>query len=159
MLFESQFAERRQGVRRENLVRGTVRVERERDRHQAANEMRITVAAKVKDRPAVCICPRLALDPNLAHAASNLVGIVVSDFGQRLERAPEFDHIAVALFPVVQKGEVFANRFNRRQFDARGESWLPAYNPTDGSPASFVWVPPMSLGARVLSRGAACRRR
>ena len=138
MLFESQLAERRQRVRRENLVRGVVRVERERDRHQAANEMRITVAAKVKDRPAVSICSRLALDPNLAHAASHLVGVVVSGVGQRLERTTEVDHIAVAIFPLVEKGEVFANRFNRRQFDARGECWRPAYNPMDASTASFV---------------------
>ena len=138
MLFQAQFAERRQSVGGENLVRGAVRVERERDRHQAANEMRITVAAKVKDRPAIRVRARLALDPNLAHAAANLVGVVVSGFGQRFERAPEVDHIAVAIFPLVQKGEVFANRFNRRQFDARGECWRTAYSPTGASSASFV---------------------
>jgi hypothetical protein len=159
MLFESQLAERRQRVRIENLVRGAIRVERERDRHQAANEMRIAVTAKMKDGPAIGIRQRLALDPDLADAAANLVGVVVSGFGQRFERTPEVDHIAIAIFPIVEKGEVLANRFNRRQFDARGECWRPAYNPTDASPASFVWAPPRTLGARVPSREAPYRRR
>ena len=137
MLLESEFAERRHGVRLEDFVCGAVRVQRERDRNQAADEVRIAVAAKMEDRPAILVRSRLALDPNLAHAPSNLVGVVVRAFGQRFQRATEFDHIAVAIFPVVQKSEVFADRFNRRQYGARGECWRHAYNPTDGSPASL----------------------
>ncbi len=154
MLLEPEFAERRHGVRLENFACCAVRVQRERDRNQAADEVRIAVAAKMKDRPAILVRSRLALDPNLAHAASNLVGVVVRAFGQRLQRATEFDHIAVAIFPIVQKSEVFADRFNRRQYGARGECLRHAYNPTDASPASLD----SAKEAPARSKAAACPR-
>ena len=52
MLLESELTEGRQGVRFENFKASAVRVECERYRHQPANEVRIAVAAKMKNGPA-----------------------------------------------------------------------------------------------------------
>ena len=100
MLLKPQFAETRHRVDRRDFVRRAVGIERQRYRHQAANEVRIAVAAKVKDFLAAGALPRFAFDPDLAHAASDAVEFVSRRIVQRFERSPELDHIAVAIFPV-----------------------------------------------------------
>ena len=47
-----------------------------------------------------------ALQPDLAGAALDLVGVAVRLWGQRGQHAAEFDEVAVALLPIVQKFEV-----------------------------------------------------
>jgi hypothetical protein len=49
------------------------------------------------------------LQPNLADAAANLVCIVMGSFAQRLQRAAELEDIAIAVFPIVEKGKVAAD--------------------------------------------------
>ena len=77
--------------------------------------MGIAVAAEMKNGLARTVCARLALDPDLADAAANLVGVVVRRLGQRLQRAAELDDIAVAVLPIIEEGEVVAYGVNRVQ--------------------------------------------
>ena len=54
---------------------------------------------------------RLAeLEPHLADAAANLVGVVVRRLAQRLQGAAEFEDIAIAVLPVVEEGKIAADR-------------------------------------------------
>ena len=55
-----------------------------------------------------------ACEPDLAGAAAHLVGLRAQRVGQRRQRAPELDHIAVAVLPVVEEGEVRADGVERR---------------------------------------------
>ena len=106
MLFEFEFAERRHGIHGEDFVGRMVGIERERDRDQAANKMRVAVTAKMKARPVRRVHPRFALDPDLTYAASDPVGFIARGFVHRFEHAPELDHIAITIFPVRQEGEI-----------------------------------------------------
>ena len=100
MLLQPQFAETRHRVDRRDFIGSSVGIERQRYRHQAANQVGIAVAAKVKDFSAASGLPRFAFDPDLADAASDAVEFVSRRIVQRFERSPELDHIAVAIFPV-----------------------------------------------------------
>jgi hypothetical protein len=77
--------------------------------------MRIAVAAKMQDRLAGRVAAALAFEPNLADAAANLVGVAMRGRAQRLERAAEFDDIAITVLPVVEEGEIGADGFDRGQ--------------------------------------------
>jgi len=89
--------------------------------------MRIAVAAKVQDRLTVGVPAGFALEPDLADAAANLVGGVARAFAERLERAPEFDDIAIPIFPFVEESEIGADGFDRAQGRARGNVERLAY--------------------------------
>jgi hypothetical protein len=66
-----------------------------------------------------CLAGRVAADfafePDLADAAANLVGVVVRGWAQRLERSAELDDVAIAILPLVEEGEIGADRFDRGQ--------------------------------------------
>ena len=115
MLLEAEFAERRQGVRGDDLLGRAVGEKRDRDRDQPAHEMRIAVAAKVQNRLAGRVPTGVAFEPNLADAAANLVGVVVRGLAQRLERAAELDDVAIAVLPFLEEGEIGADGFDRGQ--------------------------------------------
>ncbi len=115
MLLEAEFAECRQGVRGDDLPGRAVGEKRDRDRDQPAHQMRIAVAAKMQDRLAGRVAAALAFEPNLADAAANLVGVAMRGRAQRLERAAEFDDIAITVLPVVEEGEIGADGFDRGQ--------------------------------------------
>jgi hypothetical protein len=87
-----------------------VRIKRQRDGDQAAHEVGIAVAPVMEALFAAYARLSLELEPDLAYAAANLVGIVMGGLAQRLERAAELDNIAVAVFPIVEESEIFADR-------------------------------------------------
>ena len=60
------------------------------------------------------------LDPHLADAAAHLVGVGAGAFGEFGQFAAEFDHIAVAVFPIVEEGEIVADGVERAQGEPPG---------------------------------------
>ena len=77
--------------------------------------MRIAVAPIMKRCFAADARLLLKFEPNLADAAANLVGVIMRRLAERLERAAEFENIAIAIFPVVEEGEIAANRVKTGQ--------------------------------------------
>jgi hypothetical protein len=115
MLFEAQFAEQGPGVGRQDFARRMVGIQRQRDGDQAAHQMGIAVAPIMKRSFAAGARLLLKLEPDLADAAANLVGVVMGGLAQRFERAAEFEDIAIAVFPIVEKGEIAADRVDAGQ--------------------------------------------
>ncbi len=80
--------------------------------------MRIAVAEKMQYRRGVRVRALIALDPDLANAAPNLVRLVPRRFRHWFKRTPEFDHIAVAVFPIIEEREIIADDVNFGQVSA-----------------------------------------
>ena len=79
--------------------------EREKNGNQPAHDMRVAVADEGEARgPRAPV--NLRGEPDLANTALHLVDLSALRLGQRLEPAPELDHIAVAVFPVVEQLEI-----------------------------------------------------
>src|SRR5690606_23480857 len=53
------------------------------------------------------------LEPDLARAAAHLVGLVARRIRQRRERAPELDHVAIAIVPLIENREILKDLVNR----------------------------------------------
>jgi hypothetical protein len=119
MLFETQFAEDAESVGRQDFLRRTVGIERDGDRHQTANQMGIAVAAIMQKDASVGGVARFALKPDLTDAAAHLIDVVMGGLVERLERASQFDDIAIAILPLVEEGEIGANGVDRMQRRAR----------------------------------------
>jgi hypothetical protein len=64
----------------------------------------------MKDGLARRIGPLAQVKPDLTDAAANLVGVIMRRLAERLERAAEFENIAIAIFPVVEEGKIAADR-------------------------------------------------
>ncbi len=113
--FEAEFGERRARVFGKDRFRLAIGIQRESDRDQTAHQMGIAVAEEMKHRAPVGAGARFALDPDLADATAHLGRLVVRGFGQRFERLAEFEDVAVAIFPIVEKSEVLADGGDRGQ--------------------------------------------
>jgi hypothetical protein len=70
----------------------------------------------VEHRFAVGAPPLLEFEPDLADAAANLVGLIMGGLAQRLERTAKLQDIAIAVFPIVEEGEIAAYRVDAGQF-------------------------------------------
>jgi len=92
----------------------------------------------MKNRAILVTGPFLRFDPDLAYAASDAIGFVMSGFGQWFQSFSEFDHIAVAILPIVQEGEIFANGFDGGQLVSPLARRRDVYSPSAGSEASFA---------------------
>ena len=109
MLFEPELPEKRARVRRENFARRSARIERQGDGDQAAHEVRIAIAAIGQNFFGAFARADAKFEPDLADAAADLVGLVMSRLGERLQRAAEFENIPIAIFPFVKEGEIAAD--------------------------------------------------
>src|SRR6185369_14060991 len=109
MLAQAQTVEYRDRVGRKDFARRPAGIEREQDRDQAAHDVGVTVADELDLRAGGAVWPDVAREPDLAGAALNLVGVGALRLRQRLERAAEFDHIAVAIVPIIEEREVFGD--------------------------------------------------
>jgi hypothetical protein len=109
MLLQTERLKSAQGVDGENLLWRPIREERDRDRDQPANDVRVTVAAIMQDHLAVGARSRLAFQPYLTDAAPHLVAFIVGRLAKRLEGMTEFDDIAIAILPIVEGGEIVAD--------------------------------------------------
>ena len=109
MLLETQFAKETKRIRRQDFASAAIRIEGKGDCDKAAHEMGIAVAPIVQHFFARRIDALAELQPHLADAAANLVRIIVGGLVQGLERAAELEDIAIAVFPIVEKGKVAAD--------------------------------------------------
>ena len=106
MLLQAQRTKGAQGVDGENLPwRSPIRKAEIEIRDQPANEVRVAVAAIVQDRLAVGSRSRVAFQPYLTDAAPRtlLLSILEPAFAKGLEGMTEFDDIAIAILPIVEK--------------------------------------------------------
>ena len=113
MLLKAELTKSRNRIRGEDLLRSAVGKKRNRDRDQAAYQMRVAVAGVVQDFSAFRACRRFAFQPNLADAAPHFVDVVVGLLAQGLKRMTQFEDIAIPILPIVERGEIVAYGVDR----------------------------------------------
>jgi len=111
VLVETEAAQRRLGVDGEDLAGTAAGKQRQHDRHQATHDVGVGIAGERDHR--IGARSALRLQPDLADAAADLVGVGARRLGERRKILAELDDVAVAVFPFVENGEVFADRFYR----------------------------------------------
>src|SRR5262249_19735137 len=99
---QPELVEQRDRVALDDLARGLARVKGEQDRDQPAHDVRVAVAHKGEDRPTRAVRLDAGCEPHLAGAALDFVGVAARVVGQRRQLAAEFDHITVAVVPIVE---------------------------------------------------------
>ena len=115
MLLETQLTKGGVCVDAQDLIRRSIRKQRNRNGDQPSHEVRVAVAAVVQDFFAFGVRFQLAQQPNLADAAPYFVGAVVVVLAQRLESMSQFDDIAVPILPIIEGSKIFANGVDCRQ--------------------------------------------
>lgn len=104
VVLQPQVVEDRFGIGRQDLLGRAVLVDCEQNGNQTANNVGVAVTVEVQ------ACARGGrVKPDLAGAASDLVVVVALIFRKFRQFATELDHITVAVFPIVEEGEVFAD--------------------------------------------------
>src|SRR5262249_47568441 len=76
-----------------------------------------------------------ACKPHLAGAATHFVGVRAQRLRERWQRPSQLDHIAIAVLPVIEQGEIGADRVERhgvedktyREIASRIAAWNYAY--------------------------------
>ena len=106
MLAQAEPVEQRDRVGRQDFARRLARIEREQDRDQAAHDMRVAVADEGQRRPGGAVRARRVVSSQtwLAQPCTLLVSLRACS-GSGASIAPELDHIAIAIVPVVEDGE------------------------------------------------------
>src|SRR5581483_5490075 len=104
-----QLRKKRRRVGAQNLVARLALIHGEEDGNEPAHDMGIAVAEELQDRSCARPLPHGAGEPDLAGAAAHLVGIRPQRFGERRQRSPQLDDVAVAVLPIIEQGEVGAN--------------------------------------------------
>jgi hypothetical protein len=89
----------------EDLFRALAGIKREHQANKTAHNMRIAITAEGQHRFAI-VARNLRLNPNLTRATAHFVVLSMGSIGQWLELATEFDQIAVAIFPFIEKLEI-----------------------------------------------------
>src|SRR3974377_2447945 len=91
MLIKAERAKSPHCINCKNLLGSLVREESEGDADQSANEVRVAVAAEMKNCHAGVVYPWLLFEPDLAYASTHFVRVIVRSLAQRLEVVAEFD--------------------------------------------------------------------
>ena len=115
MLLEAEGAKGAARINFKDLFRRTVGKKSDCDRNKPLHKVGVAVAAIVQGRSALGVRCRLAIQPHLTYAATDLVGGVVGGRVQRLKRMAELDDIAIPILPFVKGGEIVAYGVDRRQ--------------------------------------------
>jgi hypothetical protein len=117
VLLEAELGEHRSGIGQENFIWRLVLVDRKEDCDEAANNMRVAVPTKAEERRQLRIgrIDDVHREPDLAGAAANLVGFRSQRVVKGGETAPQFDHVPVAVFPIVQEREIGPNGVERHR--------------------------------------------
>lgn len=105
MFAETQLVEDRDRVGVENLPRCSSGLDGEQDRDQPAHDMRVAVALEIQ-HGLFAAAVDVARQPDLAGAALNLVPGGMLGVGHRGQRAAKFDHIAIAVVPLIEQFEI-----------------------------------------------------
>lgn len=95
-----------------DLIRRMTRIQPQQDSDQPSDDVGVGIASKRQHTLWLC----LGHQPDLAGAASDLVAFRPLRIGKRIKIAPQFDHIAVALFPIAKHLE-FIDEFAHCVFD------------------------------------------
>src|SRR5690349_13597834 len=120
MLLEMQQPECMRRVDADDVLSRLAGVEREENRDHAAHDMGVAVADEAQSR-AAAIRIDFGREPDLAHAALHLVRCRALALGQGLKPAPELDHVAIAVLPVVEEREVGADLVESRDLARIGK--------------------------------------
>ena len=103
-----------------NVARRLAGIEREQDGDQAAHDMGVAVAGEAQHRAGRAVGQHRGREPNLAGAALHLVRFAAVPLGERGERPAKLDHIAIAVVPLVEQGEIVDDFVDRRHGLGRG---------------------------------------
>src|SRR5262249_53057324 len=106
VLAKPEAVEQRQRVDIKNVAGAISRVEGEQNRDQAAHDVGVAVAGETQNRLALSAPFDVGQQPHLARPARRLVGLGPRPLRQRFERAPQFDHVTIAIIPLIEQGEV-----------------------------------------------------
>src|SRR5215813_9730205 len=106
VLAQAEAIEYRDGIGVEDVARRLAGVERKQDGDEPAHDVRVAVTDEIEPWAVGAVGPDLAGEPDLAGASLDLVGVGTLRLGQRRERPPEFDHVAVAIVPIVEERKV-----------------------------------------------------
>ena len=90
----------------QDLLRALAGIKRKQNGDQAAHDMGVAVAVEGERRAGGAVRLDMREQPDLAGAASHLVGLGVRAFGQRRQRAAELDDIAIAVVPLIEQREI-----------------------------------------------------
>src|SRR6266568_988591 len=88
------------------------RIDSEQDCDQSAHDMGIAVAGKGQHWAARAVWAHSGVEPDLARAALNLVGIAMRRLRQRRQFAPQLNQIAIAIVPIVQDRKIVEDLVN-----------------------------------------------
>src|SRR6516164_3672431 len=106
MFAQTHAFEQFDGIGAQDLPRALARIDSEQNCNQSAHDMGIAVAGKSQHRAAGAIRAHGGVEPDLACAALNLIGIAMRRVGQRRQFAPQLNQIAIAIVPVVQDRKI-----------------------------------------------------
>src|SRR3954451_10413174 len=106
VLAQSDAVEYVDGIGGEDLARRLTGIDGEQNRDETAHDMSVAVACEREYGAILTIRLRRRREPDLAGAALHFVGFLAVALVELREAAPEFDHIAVAIVPLVQQGEI-----------------------------------------------------
>src|SRR5215475_8775765 len=126
VLAKPEALEQRQRVDIKNVAGAISRVEGEQNRDQAAHDVGVAVAGETQNRLALCAPFDVGQQPHLARAARHLVGLGPRPLRQRFECAPQFDHVTIAIIPLIEQGEVRGDFVDLHD----GPRWVTLPTPT-----------------------------
>src|SRR5436190_23903423 len=106
MFAQTDAFEQFDGIGVQDLSCALARIESEQDCNQSAHNMGITIAGKSQHWAARAVRAHSGVEPDLARAALNFVGMAMRRLRQRRQFAPQLNQIAIAIIPVVQDREI-----------------------------------------------------
>src|SRR5262249_17354479 len=169
MFAQTHAFEQFDGIGVQDLPCALARIDSEQDRNQSAHDMGIAVAGKSQHRAADTIRAHSGIEPDLAGAALNLVGIAMRRLRQWRQFAPQLDQIAIAIVPVVQDRKIaddlltVSHCVQARTLVARGgflyreQHRAGRYLRGDGEAWTFEDEPGRQAAAKLLSKDEARR--
>ncbi len=95
------------GIGRENLRRRPARIDAQQQRHQPRDDGGVGGAGEIEP-----VAPLLRLHPHLALAARHAMRVVLPRLGEGRQLAAHLDQVGIALHPVVEDGEIVADRLH-----------------------------------------------
>ena len=79
------------------------------DGNQPAHDMGVAVAFECQYGAGRAVSAHGGIEPDLAGAALNLIGVVMRGSRQRRQFPPEFNQIAITVVPIVEDREIVGN--------------------------------------------------
>src|SRR6516165_5146128 len=112
MFAQTHAFEQFDGIGVQDLPGAFARIDGEQDCNQSAHDMGIAIADKSQHWAARAVRAHSGVEPDLARATLNLVGIAMRRLRQRRQFAPQLNQIAIAIVPVVQDRKIAEDLLN-----------------------------------------------